>query len=144
MPGSTTTDVQTADIRWLDDLPVSHQFDDVYYSREDGLAESRHVFVDGNCLGERWRALAPGQSFTVFETGFGTGLNFLCALQLWLDIAPPRTTLHFVSVEKYPLDPAALARAHAHFPELAVLSGLSTLHPWPATTACGCAITVCA
>ena len=124
MTGTTTADVQTADVQWQDNLPLSRQFDDVYYSREDGLAESRHVFIDGNRLVERWRSLAPGQRFTVFETGFGTGLNFLCALQLWLDIAPPRSTLHFVSVEKYPLDPGSLARAHAHFPELAALSGL--------------------
>jgi len=60
--------------------------------------------------------------FTIGETGFGTGLNFLCAWQLWRECAPPDARLHFVSTEKYPLHPEELREALALWPELASLS----------------------
>ena len=80
----------------------SEKFDDVYFSVEDGLAETRHVFLDGNDLPARW---ASCESFTICETGFGTGLNFLATMQLWLDCDPALRPahLHFISFEKYPL-----------------------------------------
>jgi tRNA 5-methylaminomethyl-2-thiouridine biosynthesis bifunctional protein len=58
--------------------------------------------LQGNDLATRW--LDPTlQTFNIAETGFGTGLNFLCAAKLWLETAPQQATLHFISVEKYPL-----------------------------------------
>ena len=80
----------------------SEKFDDVYFSAEDGLAETRHVFLEGNDLPARWRGR---EHFTICETGFGTGLNFLATMQLWLDCDPARRPkrLHFISFEKYPL-----------------------------------------
>ena len=47
--------IQTAKLHWqLDDngvtVPISGDFGDVYFSRTDGLAESRYVFIDGNDL----------------------------------------------------------------------------------------------
>lgn len=59
--------------------PRSKQFDDVYFSAENGFAETQHVFIRGNGLPQAW----AGRDFTIFETGFGTGLNFLCAWRLW-------------------------------------------------------------
>jgi tRNA 5-methylaminomethyl-2-thiouridine biosynthesis bifunctional protein len=84
-----------------------------------GLDETRHVFLAGNALGERWTALAPFAQFVIGETGFGTGLNFVCAWQLWERAAPPTARLHFVSVERYPLAAPDIARALALWPELA-------------------------
>lgn len=99
--------------------PLSRQFNDVYFAREDGLGETRHVFLDGNNLNHRCATLPPGGRLVIGETGFGTGTNFLCAWQLFEQSAPADAQLHFVSVEKYPLSPADLQRALALWPELA-------------------------
>ena len=123
-----------AQLAWQDGQPFSETFGDVYFSRDCGLDETRHVFLRHNQLAERFAALAPQQSFTIGETGFGTGLNFLCAWQCFRQHAPHEARLHFVSVEKYPLTPADLTRALALWPELAPFSGqlcarYSTLGP---------------
>lgn len=106
---------------WQDGQPYSLLHQDIYFSRESGLEETRHVFLAHNGLRERWRELGGG-SFTIGETGFGTGLNFLCAWQLWREAAPPEARLHFVSCEKYPLNHDELAQALALWPELGELS----------------------
>ena len=103
--------------------PLSASFGDVYFSRHDGLAETRHVFLEANQLPERFAALAPvhGQPepiFTIAETGFGTGLNFLAAWQLWRQVAPVGVRLQFISVEKYPLGREDIKRALSLWPEL--------------------------
>ena len=92
---------------WRDGvIPVSTRFDDPYFSLNDGLAESRHVFLAGNDLPAR---LTPG--FHVAELGFGTGLNLLA---LALITATP---IRFTSFEAFPLSAAEIARALDHFPE---------------------------
>lgn len=58
----------------------SEEFDDIYFSPEDGVAETRHVFLAGNGLPDRWQGR---DDFTIAETGFGTGLNFLCAWDMF-------------------------------------------------------------
>ncbi|WP_238873675.1 bifunctional tRNA (5-methylaminomethyl-2-thiouridine)(34)-methyltransferase MnmD/FAD-dependent 5-carboxymethylaminomethyl-2-thiouridine(34) oxidoreductase MnmC [Halopseudomonas maritima] len=100
------------------DQPFSTRFADVYFSRDSGLDETRHVFLQHNQLAERWRALSAGEHFCIAETGFGTGLNFLAAWQRWDACAPPDTYLHFVSTEKYPLSRTDLQRALTIWPEL--------------------------
>ena len=81
--------------------PRSEQFDDVYFSADNGLAESRYVFLKGNNLPDRW---AGKDRFVIAETGFGTGLNFLAAWKLFIETAEPEQTLDFISFEKFPLD----------------------------------------
>ncbi|HAU5429238.1 bifunctional tRNA (5-methylaminomethyl-2-thiouridine)(34)-methyltransferase MnmD/FAD-dependent 5-carboxymethylaminomethyl-2-thiouridine(34) oxidoreductase MnmC [Cronobacter malonaticus] len=103
--------------------PVSRDFDDVYFSNDDGLEETRYVFLDGNQLPERFMT-HPRDSFIVAESGFGTGLNFLTLWQAFAafrDAHPDATLqrLHFISFEKFPLTDADLKSAHAHWPELA-------------------------
>ncbi|MDZ4311399.1 MAG: tRNA (5-methylaminomethyl-2-thiouridine)(34)-methyltransferase MnmD [Cypionkella sp.] len=101
-----TTSPQSA-LTWQDDaIPVSTRFDDPYFSKNDGLSETRHVFLQGNDLPAR---LSPG--FHVAELGFGTGLNLL-ALSLITTI-PTR----FTSFEAFPLASEDIARALDHFPE---------------------------
>lgn len=108
-----------AELDWTEDgQPFSSHFDDVYFSRDSGLAETRHVFLQHNQLEQRWAALPSGAQFCITETGFGTGLNFLCAWQLWDQLAPADARLHFVSCEKYPLSSTDLQRALALWPEL--------------------------
>lgn len=58
-----------------ENTPVSNQFDDVYFSNQDGLEESRYVFQQGNQLWQRWQQHQQ-RHFVIAETGFGTGLNF--------------------------------------------------------------------
>ena len=105
-----------AKLRWEDaDVPVSTRFNDPYYSRANGLAEARHVFLAGNCLGERFAATTNG--FRIAELGFGTGLNVLAALDLWRS-TQAGGTLEVTSFEKYPLDVAQARRALARWPEI--------------------------
>jgi len=106
-------------IDWQDGQPVSRRFGDVYFSRDSGLEETRHVFLEGNGLRERWAALPPRDRFTIGETGFGTGLNFAAAWALWEEAAPAEARLRYVSVERDPLAPADIARTLAMWPELA-------------------------
>ncbi len=111
-----------AQIQWEGGLPIATRFNDVYYSRASGIAETRHVFLKHNQLPERFSQLASGSTFTVGEIGFGTGLNFLCTWQLFLAHAPTNCTLHFISTEKYPLKPADLRKALCVLDELASLA----------------------
>ncbi len=109
-----------ATLDWQDGQPISRIYGDVYFSRESGLQETQHVFLARNRLQERWQALANEQ-FTIAEAGFGTGLNFLCAWQLWNETAPLSANMHFISTEKYPLSHADLTQALSLWPQLANL-----------------------
>lgn len=102
---------QQVQLEWKDGVPVSARFDDPYYSLENGLAETRHVFLEGNDLAARLR---PG--FHVAELGVGTGLNLLSlvALARSLGTGPIRYT----GFEAYPLETADMRAALANFPEL--------------------------
>ena len=86
----------------------SSQYDDVYFNAQDGLAETRHVFLDGNGLPEAWRGM---DEFIIGETGFGTGLNFLAAWQLFRENRAPGQVLRFLSVELHPLEAEVIAAA---------------------------------
>jgi tRNA 5-methylaminomethyl-2-thiouridine biosynthesis bifunctional protein len=116
--GAGTIMTRHTKLVWQDGQPFSAEFGDVYFSRDSGLEETRHVFIDNNRLPERFAALKPGEVFTIGETGFGTGLNFLCAWQCFVRHAPEGARLSFVSVEKFPLDEDDLERALALWPEL--------------------------
>ncbi len=106
---------QYAELEWRDgDVPVSTRFDDPYFSLEDGLAETRHVFLGGNDLPARFR-----DGFHVAELGFGTGLNFLTALAAWRAAGVPGR-LHFTSFEAFPMEAGAMRRALSVFDDLPV------------------------
>jgi len=116
--------VEHAELCWNEQgTPVSRTFDDVYFSNQNGLEETRYVFLEGNNLPARFSE-HPRELFITAETGFGTGLNFLTLWQAFdaFRRQHPEATLqrlHFISVEKFPLKAADLAEAHAHWPELA-------------------------
>ena len=118
-----------AQLDWDDQgRPRSRVFDDVYFSDQSGLDETRYVFLEQNRLAERFAALPADGRLVIGETGFGTGLNFLCAWQLFEQHAVAGARLHFVSVEKYPLSPADLHRALALWPELKPLADQLLTH----------------
>ncbi|WOI10281.1 bifunctional tRNA (5-methylaminomethyl-2-thiouridine)(34)-methyltransferase MnmD/FAD-dependent 5-carboxymethylaminomethyl-2-thiouridine(34) oxidoreductase MnmC [Thalassospira lucentensis] len=118
-------------IIWRDgNVPYSRQFGDIYYNPKNGLAETQYVFVAGNNLPEAWQ---NRENFTIGETGFGTGLNFLAAWDCWQKDPARSRRLHFVSVEKFPLTRDAMARAHQNWPELADISR-QLVAQWPTGT----------
>lgn len=117
--------IQSATLSWEKGIPCADDYGDVYFSKDNGLAESQYVFLQHNRLAERWSTLDPKLSgrFTLCESGFGTGLNFLLAWQLWQQSAPASWTLHYISSEKHPLTPQDLQNAHSHWPSLSHLAG---------------------
>ncbi|WP_426027151.1 tRNA (5-methylaminomethyl-2-thiouridine)(34)-methyltransferase MnmD [Brevundimonas sp. TWP2-3-4b2] len=116
---------------WTDDgAPRSGRFDDVYFSQQDGLAETRAVFLTGCGLPGAW---AGRDRFTVAELGFGTGLNIAALLDLWRREGPTGAHLHVFSVEGFPLMRAEAERALSAWPELAEASE-ALLSAWPEPT----------
>ena len=99
--------------------PYSPRFGDVYHSGDSGPGQARHVFVAGNELPHRW---AGTRHFTVLETGFGLGLNFLATWHAWRADPARCERLHFVSIEKHPFERDALAALHLRYGEFAPLS----------------------
>ncbi|QFT61467.1 tRNA (5-methylaminomethyl-2-thiouridine)(34)-methyltransferase MnmD [Roseivivax sp. THAF30] len=111
-----------AELDWRDGrVPVSTRFDDPYFSLDDGLSETRHVFLAGNGLPERF---TPG--FRIAELGFGTGLNLLAALEAWR-ASGTAGPLRFTTFEAFPMAPEDMIRAQGVFPELAEIA--ATLEP---------------
>ncbi|MCT4684873.1 MAG: tRNA (5-methylaminomethyl-2-thiouridine)(34)-methyltransferase MnmD [Roseicyclus sp.] len=114
-------DHPTHEIDWrAGGVPVSRRFDDPFFSLENGLAETRHVFLAGNDLPARLR---PG--FHIAELGFGTGLNLVAAALAW-EATGLDGPLHFTSFEAFPLSGEDARAALAAFPEAA---------PWAAAIA---------
>jgi tRNA 5-methylaminomethyl-2-thiouridine biosynthesis bifunctional protein len=112
-----------AQIDWDDQgRPHSRQYDDVYFAINEGIDETLHVFIEQNHLRQRFAELEPHACLVIGETGFGTGMNFFSAWQLFAELAPAEARLHFVSVEKYPLARDDLARAMQLWPELAAFT----------------------
>lgn len=117
--------VENANISWLESgLPYSTEFQDIYYSAVDALAESEHVFLAANNLRERWRTASEADRFRIGELGFGCGLNFLQTCKLWLasDFRPRR--LHYIAFEKHPLRREQLRQVLQCWPTLESLSEL--------------------
>jgi tRNA 5-methylaminomethyl-2-thiouridine biosynthesis bifunctional protein len=115
-----------AALDWDDgEIPRSRAFGDIYYSPDDGLAESDYVFLQGNRLRERF-ARVPTDSaagaFRVGELGFGSGLNFLLTWQCFREHAPAGSRLYYWSCELHPLRRDDLARALRQWPSLATLA----------------------
>lgn len=110
--------LKPARLQWSDTGSIeSLDYGDVYFQREKGLEESRYVFLEGNNLPARFAALGATH-FSVGETGFGSGLNFLLTAQLFAKLAPAEATLTFASIEKHPVLPADLERLYALLPDL--------------------------
>ncbi len=109
-----------------ENTPVSDKFDDVYFSNQDGLAETHYVFLEGNQLWERWVNYQEAH-FVIAETGFGTGLNFFAVTTLFREFRQkhpdsPLKRLYFTSFEKYPLPLDALQQAHLAYPKFSHLA----------------------
>jgi tRNA 5-methylaminomethyl-2-thiouridine biosynthesis bifunctional protein len=103
-----------ATIIWKDGVPVSDIYGDIYFSKESGLEETNHVFLNGNNLSQRWTEIK--NDFHIIETGFGTGLNFFAAWDLW-NKAANGSKLYFTSIEKHPLSISDIRQAISLWPQ---------------------------
>jgi tRNA 5-methylaminomethyl-2-thiouridine biosynthesis bifunctional protein len=111
-------------------VPRSEPYDDIYHAADGGPGQACHVFLAGNGLPERW---AGRERFVILENGFGTGLNFLATWAAWrADPGRPRR-LHYLAVEKHPLDRDDLARVHAAWPEFQFIAD-ALRQAWPVLT----------
>ena len=134
--------VKTATIEWRDNAPFCTEFDDVYYRSkqpfsEHGLKETDYLFIQQNQLPSRWQNLdnlpSENKTFTIGETGFGTGLNFLTASDLWLKTAPNDWRLKFISTEIRPISADDLQAIHASWSVFSELSN-ELLEKYPILT----------
>jgi len=110
---------------------VSERFGDLYFSAENGLAETELVFIDANDLPRR---MAGGKRLVIAETGFGTGLNFLAVLKHWISLGDGAPPLHFITTEIAPLPPEVIRKVLSPFYKIADLldAMISILPPvWP-------------
>ncbi|WP_408900801.1 bifunctional tRNA (5-methylaminomethyl-2-thiouridine)(34)-methyltransferase MnmD/FAD-dependent 5-carboxymethylaminomethyl-2-thiouridine(34) oxidoreductase MnmC [Photobacterium piscicola] len=140
-PAQSTLRIENAILDWNDvGSPLSTDFDDIYFSNDDGLEETRYVFIKQNGLPERWHDF-DRRRFVVAETGFGTGLNFFALWQTFKAFReqhPDATVkeLHFISFEKAPITKQDLLKAHQVWPELAEFTQKLDQHYPPAVADC--------
>ena len=112
-------------------VPYSTRYGDIYHSADSGPGQARHVFLGGNHLPGRWNGL---HDFTILETGFGLGLNFLATWQAWRDDPDRSARLNYVSVEKHPFTTESLSSLHGRYGEFAPLSA-ELREQWPVLVA---------
>nr|WP_276322360.1 bifunctional tRNA (5-methylaminomethyl-2-thiouridine)(34)-methyltransferase MnmD/FAD-dependent 5-carboxymethylaminomethyl-2-thiouridine(34) oxidoreductase MnmC [Halomonas neptunia] len=117
-------------LTWNEGAPHSQAFDDIYFTRGDGRAETEHVFLGANHLPERFANWDIERPFVIGETGFGTGLNMLCAWACFEQHAPASARLHLLSTEKFPFERSALEQALASWPSLAAYAQVLCTQ-WP-------------
>ena len=91
--------IETAKIEYRNGRPHSRQYQDIYFAG-DGPNETLRSFMEPAKVNERF---ANSRLFTIFELGFGTGLNFLVAATEFSKKAPEDARLRFFSCEKHPL-----------------------------------------
>ncbi|WP_110689152.1 bifunctional tRNA (5-methylaminomethyl-2-thiouridine)(34)-methyltransferase MnmD/FAD-dependent 5-carboxymethylaminomethyl-2-thiouridine(34) oxidoreductase MnmC [Salinicola endophyticus] len=127
--------LEPAELDWRQDAaqqeaPFSTRYDDVYFSRDNGRAETQFVFLDNNDLPRRFRTWDTARPFVIGETGCGTGLNLLCAWACFEQHAPAAARLHLISTEKHPLSREALQRVWQSWPDFATRAQ-ALIAQWP-------------
>src|SRR6056297_3674384 len=79
---------------------VSKAFNQPYHSLSGAVAESRYVYFETNGLADE---LSESKDLTLLEIGFGTGMNLILLLD-YICKSDSSSTVHFYSVEAYPID----------------------------------------
>lgn len=107
--------MKSARVVFRDAVPFSPEFDDIYFNADDPIGQSEYVF--NSVFDEIWDKKSE---FNVLETGFGAGINFLCAFKRFKN---SDKFLNFVSIEKTPIARDDLAKIYVNFSELTDVSG---------------------
>lgn len=117
------------DLTWSEDGASlrAAAFDDVYFSKDGGLAEAEAVFLAGTGLPE---AFKNRDRFALCELGFGTGLNILALWNAWKKTRLPHAQLHISTIESFPLAKPDAARVLSNFSEVSELSE-KLISRWP-------------
>ncbi len=147
-------------VAWQDGQPFSPRYGDRYHTQSGARAQAEHVFLGGCGLPVAWSGRPPetagndlqhGTSgldigrnsdttttpsgpdrWTILETGFGLGLNFLSAWACWQASPARPATLRFVSTEAHPVSAHDIRRAGADDPRLQPLAE-RLADAWPDT-----------
>lgn len=116
-----------------DRTPFSPLYGDIYHSAAGAFAQAEYVFLRGNGLPERWRAR---RAFTIVETGFGLGGNFLATWAAWRADPNRCERLAYVSIEKHPFSADDLRALHQRIVADAALAALAgpLTQAWPMLT----------
>jgi len=77
----------------------SNHYEQAYHNPGGAYSESVHNFIETPRLDE---IISAKQNISIFETGFGTGLNLLLVLDLFLK-NDRAEQLHYQTVEAYPV-----------------------------------------
>src|SRR6056297_3661967 len=82
------------------DTLISGAFNQPYHSLSGAVAESRYVYFETSGLADE---LSDSKDLTLLEIGFGTGMNLILLLD-YISKSNSTSTVHFYSVEAYPID----------------------------------------
>ena len=117
--------------------PLTNDSGDIYFSNDDGLAQSHYVYYEQNNIDVRLQNHDQSH-FVIAETGFGTGLNFLNTWQRFKDHLERMQVqneceksvkrLHYISFEKNPLTLTDLKQALTAWPTLSYFSEQLTVN----------------
>lgn len=109
-------------------IPMNPDFGDIYHPEAGALEQAEGVFLQGNGLPRRWRGK---RAFTVCETGFGLGHNFLALWRSWRSDPQRSARLHFISFEAHPFSRQDLARLLARLPAAEKALAIQLVDAWP-------------
>jgi tRNA 5-methylaminomethyl-2-thiouridine biosynthesis bifunctional protein len=121
--------LKSAELIFTSEGPRSLLYEDRYFGQIGALRQAQEVFIKGCAISQRWR---KQKHFTILETGFGLGFNFLATWHAWKQDPYRPERLHFLSVECHPLSLQQLAQAHTQEPLLADLARQLRLNLPPA------------
>lgn len=106
-PDGTVRVLQTAD---SSPTLYSAHYDSHYHSTHGALTESQHVFIEAGALA--YLSKHPSDRLSIFEMGFGTGLNaYLAANDPGLRNIP----IIYHAIEKHPIDGATVDLLAGYF-----------------------------
>jgi tRNA 5-methylaminomethyl-2-thiouridine biosynthesis bifunctional protein len=117
---------------WLDGVPASARFNDIYASRAGAATQARAVYVAGVGLPERWAAEHQASSHTVLELGFGLGGNFLATYAAWVKDPNRPATLDYIGIEGFPVEHAAWLSAQPNAEDCVSAVNAELCAQWPA------------
>ena len=105
-------------------------FGEHYHSIHGAVQESMHIFIEAGL--HSWLRNSKKQSLHILEVGFGTGLN---ALLTSLDEQSKELSLHYTSLELYPVQEDIYSQLHFDISHPNSDKCLKELHSTPWNTA---------